>query len=147
MSDAAIHIRPATEADAKTIKRMVRAAQLDPTSLKWQNFLIAEHAGSIVGIGQVKPYRGGKELGSLMVVSRWRKQGVGGAIVRALIDREQDNLFLLCSARLESYYAQFGFRRVGARKLSGVVKLKYVLGRFWIWLFFRGHIIAMRREA
>lgn len=126
---------------------MVRAAQLDPTSLKWQNFLIAEHDGSIVGIGQVKPYQGGRELGSLVVASRWRHRGIGAAIVRALIDREHSKLFLLCADRLESYYAQFGFRRVGARELSGVVKLKYVLGRFFIQLFFRGRMIAMRRDA
>jgi amino-acid N-acetyltransferase len=147
MSDAAIHIRSATESDARTIKRMVRAAQLDPTLLKWQNFLIAEYDGAVVGIGQVKPYRGGKELGSLVVASRWRHQGIGGAIVRALIDRERSKLFLLCAERLESFYAQFGFRRVGARELSGVVKWKYLLGRLFVRVFFGGRMIAMRREA
>ena len=69
-------IREATAADAPTIKRMIREAQLDPTSLKWKNFLIAEVDGDIAGIGQVKPLLGCRELGSLVVAKAHRKQGI-----------------------------------------------------------------------
>lgn len=147
MYSESISIRTAREGDTTTIKRMIRAARLDPTSLNWPHFLIAEHEGSIVGIGQVKPYRGGRELGSLVVLPRYRKRGVGSAIVRALIKREQGELFLLCAERLESYYTQFGFVRAGLSDVSGTIWWKYALGQWIVRLFFRTRIIVMRRVA
>lgn len=138
-----ISIRPARVEDTRAIKRMVRGAGLDPTLLRWENFLVAEKDGNVVGIGQVKPYRGARELGSLVVLKAYRRQGIGAAIIRVLIEREPGALFLLCRDRLESYYARFGFRRVGLRDLRGAVRLKYafaLLGRA------AGvHVIAMRR--
>ena len=122
---------------------MVRGAGLDPTSLRWENFLVAEKEGHVVGIGQVKPYRGARELGSLVVLSAYRRQGAGAAIVRALIERESGALFLLCRDRLESYYARFGFQRVGLRDLYGAVRLKYALTQLGRMAGVR--IIAMRR--
>jgi len=35
-------IRAATEADRSTIRKMVFAEHLDPTSLNWRHFLVAE---------------------------------------------------------------------------------------------------------
>jgi len=141
-----IAIRPARQEDAATIKRMVRAAGLDPSSLHWPNFLVAEKDGRVIGVGQVKPYGGARELGSLVVLKPYRGRGIGSAIVRALIEREQDDLFLLCQDRLESYYAQFGFRRAGLRDLRGVVKLKYMFAQMFRALF-RVRVIAMRRTS
>lgn len=44
-----VTLRKATAQDAPMINQMVRDAQLDPTSLKWQHFLVAEDEGQIVG--------------------------------------------------------------------------------------------------
>ena len=142
----AFSIRPARQEDAATIKRMVRAAGLDPSSLHWPNFLVAEKDGRVIGVGQVKPYGGARELGSLVVLKPYRGRGIGSAIVRALIEREQDDLFLLCQDRLESYYAQFGFRRARLHDLRGVVKLKYMFAQMFRALF-RARVIAMRRTS
>ena len=142
----AISIRPARQEDAATIKRVVRAAGLDPSSLHWPNFLVAEKGGRVIGVGQVKPCAGARELGSLVVLKPYRGRGIGSAIVRALIEREQDDLFLLCQDRLESYYAQFGFRRARLHDLRGVVKLKYMFAQMFRALF-RARVIAMRRTS
>lgn len=138
-----ISIRPARVEDTRAIKRMVRGAGLDPTLLRWENFLVAEKDGNVVGIGQVKPYRGARELGSLVVLKAYRRQGIGAAIIRVLIEREPGALFLLCRDRLESYYARFGFRRVGLRDLRGAVRLKYAFALLGRAAGVR--IIAMRR--
>ena len=124
---------------------MVRATGLDPTSLDWPNFLVAEQGGRVIGAGQVKPYRAGRELGSLVVLKPYRERGVGAAIIRALIARESGKLFLLCRERLESYYAQFGFRRAGLRELRGTVRKKYLFSQVFR-LIFRVRIIAMQRD-
>lgn len=138
-----ISIRPARVEDTRAIKRMVRGAGLDPTLLRWENFLVAEKDGNVVGIGQVKPYRGARELGSLVVLKAYRRQGIGAAIIRVLIEREPGALFLLCRDRLESYYARFGFRRVGLRDLRGAVRLKYAFALLGRAAGVR--VIAMRR--
>ena len=136
-------IRLARQEDARVIKRMVRGAGLDPTTLRWENFLVAEKDGMVVGVGQVKPYRGAPELGSLVVLKAYRRQGIGAAIVRALIECERGELFLLCQNRLESYYERFGFRRARLRDLRGAVRLKYAFAQLGRVAGVR--IIAMRR--
>ena len=137
-------IRSARAGDEATIKSLIRAEHLDPLNVHWQNFLVAEEAGRIVGIGQVKPYRSGRELGSLVVVADRRQSGVGGAIIRALIDRERGALLLFCQAFREPYYAKFGFRRCGLRDLPGEFKLKYAVGAVFTRLAGRRLIVMQR---
>jgi len=139
-------IRPAQSDEEAIIKAMIRGEQLDPFNVHWQNFLVATEGERIVGVGQVKPYRSGRELGSLAVVSDRRQTGVGGAIIKALIARENGPLLLFCLAFREPFYAKFGFRRVGLSDLPGEFKLKYVLGTAFTRLV--GHrVIVMKRLA
>ena len=86
-------IREARHDDEVVIKRLVRAANLDPLSLHWKNFLVAESAGRIVGAGQVKPYPNARELGSLVVLPSHRGRGIGSAIVPAPIPRGGGGVF------------------------------------------------------
>jgi N-acetylglutamate synthase-like GNAT family acetyltransferase len=137
-------IRFARSADEAAIKALIRAEHLDPFNVHWQNFLVVEEAGRIIGIGQVKPYRSGRELGSLVVVSNRRQSGVGGAIIGALIERERGPLLLFCLAFREPYYAKFGFRRCGLRDLPGEFKLKYAMGTVFTRLVGR-RLIVMKR--
>lgn len=139
-------IRPAQANEEATIKAMIRGEQLDPFNVHWQNFLIATEGEQIVGIGQVKPYRSGRELGSLVVVSDRRQTGVGGAIIKALIVRENGPLLLFCLAFREPFYAKFGFRRVGLSDIPGEFKLKYALGTAFTRLVGR-RVIVMKRQA
>ncbi len=119
-----VEIRPATADDAKTIKQMVRNARLDPTSLKWQRFLIAEVDSQIVGIGQVKQYPGCEELGSLVVARPFRKQGIAGELIAALEARSGRPLYLFCASHLEGFYQQFGYETIGFWQAPNFLKLK-----------------------
>ncbi|MFN8483325.1 MAG: GNAT family N-acetyltransferase [Anaerolineae bacterium] len=136
---AGVSIRRATEADAATIRALVRAERLDPTTLKWPNFLVAEDdAGRIVGIGQVKPLPGARELGSLVVVPDWRERGVGGALIRALVAQESGALYLVCRDTLAPYYRKFGFRDIGWRDMPWALRAKFGLGQIGRLLGYRG---------
>ena len=139
-------IRPARTGDETTIKALIRAERLDPFNVHWQNFLVAEDAaaGRIIGIGQVKPYHSGRELGSLVVASDRRRSGVGEAIMRALIERERGPLLLFCLAFREPYYSRFGFARCGRRDLPGEFKWKYAVGAVFTRLVGR-RLIVMKR--
>ncbi len=142
------NIRLARAADQAVIKGLIHAEQLDPFNVHWQNFLVAEDAdaGRIIGIGQVKPFHSVRELGSLVVVSDRRQSGVGGAIIRALIAREDGPLLLFCLAFREPYYARFGFKRCGLRDLPGKLKLKFAMGTVFTRLVGR-RLIVMKRPT
>jgi N-acetylglutamate synthase-like GNAT family acetyltransferase len=108
------NVRPANAEDQATIRRMIREAGINPMDLKWPNFLIAEDAGKIVGIGQVKAHRdGSRELASIAVVPSRQGQGIGSLIVNSLLERHGNRvLHLTCELKRQGYYERFGFRRI-----------------------------------
>ncbi len=142
MSD--IHIRPAIENDQATIKQMVKDARLDPSSLHWSHFVVAEHGGQIVGIGQVRPYPKCRELGSLVVQEAFRKQGVGAQIVQALLAQEMGDVYLECLSHNEHYYGRFGFHTIRWWQAPMPLKLKSGIGSI-VGRLFRVRLITMKR--
>lgn len=104
-------IREATPQDRRTIWRMILREWLDPTAVHWSQFLVAQQDERVIGIGQIRPYPDGRELGSLVVCSDMQGQGVGAALVDALLQAvpEDAPVYLECPDSMTSYYAQFGF--------------------------------------
>jgi N-acetylglutamate synthase-like GNAT family acetyltransferase len=108
-------IRPAIEADQPVITAMVRAAGINPLSLHWPRFRVAEEGGRVVGVAQIKLHGdASRELASLAVAPDRQGEGIGGALIHHLLEQPEGRspLFLMCRNELESYYARFGFRRV-----------------------------------
>jgi len=138
-----VTIRAATESDERTIKQMVRTEHLDPTSLRWQHFLVAEHEGNIVGIGQLRDYPGCQELGSLVVLPEYRGSGIAGQLIRALEARAGRPLYLFCRDRMESYYGRFGYKRIGYWSAPPALRLKMLLPM--TFRIFGIRIILMRK--
>jgi len=109
-------LRDATVEDQPTIRRIVRAANINPTGLEWRRFIVAEDGGAIVGVGQVKPHRDGtRELASIAVIPARQGQGLGSAIINELLRRERGIVHLTCRSRLQDYYERFGFKRLEPR--------------------------------
>jgi N-acetylglutamate synthase-like GNAT family acetyltransferase len=127
-----VNIRPAVKADDASIKRMVRSEGLDPTSLKWQHFLVAEADSGIVGIGQVKEYPGCLELGSLVVLAEYRGQGIGGELIRTLEARAGRPLYLLCRDRMQPYYERFSYERIPISRAPRPLLLKLLFTRLFL---------------
>ena len=107
-------IRPATEADAETIKRMVRSAPLDPNAIDWHYFRVLEIVENgqpkVVSIGMVHPEGDVQEVDSVVTLPDYRKRGYATAIVHALIEHAATPLYLLAEDALIAYYEKFGFR-------------------------------------
>jgi N-acetylglutamate synthase-like GNAT family acetyltransferase len=107
-------------ADQRVINRLIWSAGLNPMSLHWPGFLIAEEAGRdgaarIVGIGQVKQHGdGSRELASIAVIPERQGRGIAGQIIQALLAREPGPLYLTCRPELETFYARFGFLSVSS---------------------------------
>jgi N-acetylglutamate synthase-like GNAT family acetyltransferase len=125
-------IRQAVEADQSAIRALVYAAHLMPLNLRWPNFVVAEDRGDIVGVGQIRPHRdGSRELASIAVSPAYQGQGIGGEIVRALVEHAPGDLYLVCMSELEPFYARFGFVRAGQAELPPFLGKIHRLGRFF----------------
>jgi N-acetylglutamate synthase-like GNAT family acetyltransferase len=125
----AIQIRPATIADRPAILRLMRPGDYNRIRLDPTGFLVAEAAGQVIGIGQIKRHwDGAPELASLVVAAEWRAQGIGSALVQALLARHHGTLYLFCLAELEGYYERFGFRRVERQALPLSLATMHAVG-------------------
>jgi len=140
-------IRPATEADQATIRRLIREANLNRMSLEWPNFVVAEQDGAVVGLGQVKPHRdGSRELASIAVVPAQQGSGVGSAVIRTLLARETGVLHLTCRRQMQGYYERFGFRRLQPSEFPPYFKRLIPIVNMFTPLL-KTEILVMRREA
>lgn len=148
-----ILIRPATPADQPAITALVRAARLNPIRIGWRHFLVAEDAGRVVGIGQVRPYGdGSRELASLAVVPDRQGADIGTQLTWTLLARETLPTYLFCQETTGSFYVRFGFRAVEPTDLPPMLARMHRLANLLAAVAARltgcrTRIIAMRRDG
>ena len=147
-------IRPATQADQPAITAMVRAAGINPLSLHWARFRVAEEGGRVVGVAQIKLHSdASRELASLAVVPDRQGDGIGGALIQHLLAQPegQPPLYLMCAHPLEGYYTRFGFRRLERAEMPPYFRrMTRLAGVFIAIVALFGethHIIVMRHEG
>jgi len=117
---ASFKVRPATQKDFPAIRTLIHAVHINPLGLDWHHFLVAVTAeDELLGCGQIKLHSdGSRELASVAVQNQARCQGVARAVIEELLARERTRpLYLMCRARLEAFYAKFGFRAVGLEEM------------------------------
>ena len=141
-------IRPATENDQPAIRGLIAEVRLPRLNLQWPNFMVAEEDGEMVGMGQVKSHGdGSRELASIAVAPSRQGQGIGSAIITALLAREADTvLHLSCRRELEGYYERFGFKRLEPASYPPYFRRTTLLFTR-ISPLFGIHLLVMRREA
>ena len=105
---------------------------------------MAEVAGQIVSMGQVKEYPGCQELGSLVTLPAYRGQGLAAAVIAALEARAGRPLYLICRDRMEPYYTRFGYHTIGWRDAPHALKLK-LLPTF-LFRLFGVRVLVMRKD-
>ena len=110
--------RPATAADARAVRDLVRRVRINPTGLDWRRFLVVEGPdGTVLASGQIKPHGDGTlELASVAVAEAWRGRGIAREIIQRLQRQAGPPLWLTCREGLEPMYLRFGFRRVHDRR-------------------------------
>ncbi|HET9911431.1 MAG TPA: GNAT family N-acetyltransferase [Anaerolineales bacterium] len=145
-------IRPARQEDHETIVSFIRQAKLNPRSLHWEHFLVAELDGKIIGIRQIKIHaQGTREIASGFVLPEYRRQGISARLMSELLARETGTLYTMVSEKRTSYYEQFGFQQVAATQLPHDFRKEYRIGRIVTTLLsmFRKNrirIVPMKRE-
>ncbi|MEZ4679583.1 MAG: GNAT family N-acetyltransferase [Caldilineaceae bacterium] len=129
-----MQIRPATTTDRTAILALMRPRDYNRIHLQPICFLIAEEDARVVGIGQIKRHWDGTpELASLVVDETKRGQGIGRALVRALVahhfaQHPAEVLYLFCLSTLEHYYQPFGFQRAVRQELPWPLAVMHLAG-------------------
>ena len=119
-------LRRATVEDIWSIRRLVFAAKLDFTQLRWQQFWLIEREEKIIACGQLRNFTDAQELGSLVVESSWRGRGIGSYLTRHLIQQASKPLYLECiGTKLANFYSRFGFEIVTWQELPRSLKFKF----------------------
>jgi N-acetylglutamate synthase-like GNAT family acetyltransferase len=147
-SPAGISIRPAVLQDEPAIRAIIRTEGLNPLSIHWNNFLLADDAKfRIVGIGAVKRHGdGSRELASIAVLPDWRGRGVARAIIEALLARERSPLYLTCRDTMTGFYERFGFREIGVEEMTPYFRRLVRMLGVVIWMIHPGRKpVVMKR--
>jgi amino-acid N-acetyltransferase len=126
-------LRPAREDEQPLIKSFIRNEHLNPLSLNWRHFWLAETAvREIVACGQIKFHGdGSRELASLVVLPAWRGRGVAASLISQLKQEAGPPLWLTCRSGLIPFYSKFGFEDATRsddlppyfRRLRGIAKV------------------------
>jgi N-acetylglutamate synthase-like GNAT family acetyltransferase len=147
-----ISIRDARAEDAVAIRALVHSESLDPTSLDWRHFVVAEESGHgdaaprMVAIGQVKVLPGGfRELGSLVVVASHRGRGLVGLVIRTLEDKASRPLYLLCETKNQGLYAHYGYAPLRLRQAPFPLLIKWLVPTvLWGWRGYTFRLMVKR---
>ncbi len=146
--DAEYTLRPATEDDAHTIRAIIYAVKINPTSLDWQRFILATVPdGTVIGCGQVKPHSDGTlELASIAVLPAWRGKGVARMMIEFLLAQHPGRVYLTCRSRLGPFYQKYGFQVVQGGEMPPYFRRISRIFRFIQKLVRRGDsLLVMRR--
>ena len=141
-----IIIRRANAGDQSIIRQMVLREGLDPSTLRWKNFIVAQDdSGAIAGVAQVKPYKDCREFGSLVVLPAWRRQGVGAMLIKQALSGETGDVYLLCGVHRVRYYRKFGFIEIAREAAPATLRRK--LGFARLFSVFGVKVACMKRVA
>ena len=120
--DTCFQFRSASGDDIPRVRKILIQQVMNPLFIKQENFLIAydesQQGNPLIGFGQIRPLESSSfsELASLYVLPEYRHQGVGRALVEALIERHKSSplssnrLCLLTLKPTSRFYRPFGFR-------------------------------------
>ena len=146
---SAVTLRPARRDDARSIRKIIRQANINPLGLDWRHFTLAvDGEGQIIGTGQVKVHAdGSRELSSIAVLPAWRGIGIARLIITHLLEQHPGEMYLTCQASLGSMYGKFGFRVLHGDEMPPYFRRI----RRMVDLYFRlirqpSHLLVMRRE-
>ena len=89
--------------------------ELDEWDAPSEHALVLDAAGRAIATGRLLP---DGHIGRMAVLRDWRGQGIGAAVLSALITRARDRgmkrALLNAQTRAQGFYARFGFTRIGA---------------------------------
>lgn len=109
--------RTPSEQEFLLIRNYIQQFELDNRNLKQEEFIAAFRAmpagrqeNELVGFGRLREHSDCIELCSLGVVTQYRRQGIGKAIVSELIKKSKSSIHLVCI--IPDFFSPFNFQIV-----------------------------------
>lgn len=95
------------EGDMPLIHQYVQDFMLDDEDLQKEQFLIALHNNTLVGFGRLRNHTDCLELCTLGIIPSFRGKGVGTKIVKALLEKANQEVFAVCI--IPDFFEKFNF--------------------------------------
>jgi len=102
---------------------LIQRFELDDRELDYQQFLVAKENDELLGFGRIRQRDDCFELCSLGVTEPMRLKGIGKQLVKALILKSSNPLFLVCI--IPEFFTPFGFDVVSEYPEAMQEKLNY----------------------
>jgi amino-acid N-acetyltransferase len=129
MNEANISIRRATPGDQPVIRALVHSERLNPTDLKWSNFMVAADKLDVVGAIQMRRHSdGSRELGSLVVAKRLRGKGIAKRMIDALLAGEPGPVWMITVDAFADTFKRWGFYPIDPSSAPVKVRRNYRMG-------------------
>jgi GNAT superfamily N-acetyltransferase len=141
--------RSASDNDVSSAKKILFQQAMNPLSVSKERLLVAfdesQNDKTLLGFGQIRPLGGDNdevvysELASLYVLPEHRKQGIGGALVEALLERHKASsssskrvgVCLLTLKPTAPFYETYGFHVASEserKQLPSSIQLEFKAG-------------------
>ena len=112
-----------TDADFEAIKHFIKQFELDDRDLQHSQFLVGKDDDGLLGFGRIRIRENCSELCSLGVLEPKRMQGIGKLLVKKLILKSEQPLYLVCI--IPNFFNPFGFKIVSEYPEAIKEKLDY----------------------
>jgi len=116
----------ATSDDTQILMEILRAVRGDTKDMSGEQFVIAKNAEKIIGCTRIKQLIDCLELASVAVLPEYRKQGIGLALVKYILETDNRRpIYLLCFAETCNFYLKAGFNIIDLNLLPNSLKQEY----------------------
>jgi len=103
----AVGVQNCTPHDFELIKKYISDFELDDRKLQREEFITANNGSGMIGFGRVREFEHCSEICSLGVLTNERKKGIGKLLSRALIEKAEKAIYLVCI--IPQYFEPLGF--------------------------------------
>ncbi|MBL7884352.1 MAG: GNAT family N-acetyltransferase [Bacteroidia bacterium] len=103
-----LELKTPNKIEFEQIRNYIREFELDNRELKQDQFVAAYRNNELVGFGRLRERGDCTELCSLGVITTERRKGIGKAIVKELLKRSKEELYLVCI--IPDFFAPFKFQ-------------------------------------
>jgi len=119
--------RKASLEDEEQVRSLLSNVKGDASSFDLNRFVVARKGKKVVGCVRTKKLAGDcLELASLAVLSKYRKKGIGGNLIKKILEKEEKRpIYLITSSEMVSFYKRFGFKVIDSDLLPRGIKEEY----------------------
>ena len=99
---------------------------LDSNDMHFEQFIVAEESGEIIGFGRLLPHEGCVELGTIGVAEEFRGKGIAGNIVKELIKtaRSGGSSKIYLTTLIPTLFEKLGFKKLAEAPPDCMIRKK-----------------------